>query len=145
MLKLNHLVRFFVVLIAVLVFGFIPLMFATEGGFANAPDGGLATLLRSTLWIAIPLYIGLVLGQAFKAVFRLPDGAVSFAAILQSMRQARSSYAALFISPVAILILLQSGDGDVADAESIALSFQTGFFVDQLVETVRGRESKKSN
>lgn len=101
------------------------------------------SLLDALLWIGLPMYLGIFCGQCFYAA-RAITGPTSLWAIVASVTNSGSTYAALFFSPILFFLIYASSGTGVDSVQSVAFAFQNGFFVQSVMKMVLEQHAGKN-
>ncbi|UWQ32466.1 hypothetical protein K3555_18355 [Leisingera sp. M527] len=130
-------------LACVLLVGAMIFSFDYWPSYGAAFDSSGASIIDGIVWIAIPLFFGIVLGQAFRYVWSRKTSRVPLLHIVKSFRNSRDTYLSIFVSPLVFFAIYQTADDGIETMQTIALSFQNGFFVNHVIATVVGKAPKK--
>lgn len=115
-----------VTIVVIFAFDFLPI----PGGFVL---GSSFSLIDALSWAGIPLFFGIVFGQGFRYVMSIREGPIELGSILGSIRNTPATYAAIFFSPIVLFGILATAQGNLKDLQTIALSFENGFFINHLM------------
>ena len=129
-------------LACILAVGAIIYSFDYVPTYGAAFDSSGASILDGIIWIALPLFFGIVLGQAFRHVWSRKTSRVPLGDIMKSFRNSRDTYLSIFVSPLVFFAIFQtSGDG-IDAMQTVALSFQNGFFVNHVIAAVIAKNAE---
>ena len=113
-----------------------------QSGLFFSLDG--IPIVDALLWISVPLFFGIIFGQAFRYVQTRRTSA-SLGSIWCAFRRSNHTMLSILISPIVFFTIFQGSSGDgslLKTSQTLAFSFQNGFFINHLMATIlaRGRD-----
>ena len=119
---------FIATIVAFIVFQY----FSVGANFMNVGNGVLIK------YVGIPLYGGLFLGRVFFVIARTASAEIDFNVVGKELLRGRDTYLTILVSPLVVMAILTFSDGGVDTFTTIVLSFQNGFFMQNVVTATIG-------
>ncbi len=115
-------------------------VFATD----SLPAAGLffelegISLSEAMIWVVLPLFAGIILGQAFRYTYARKT-APSLKSIIKGVRNSKHTILSILISPIVFFLVFQASKTSLETVQTLAFSFQNGFFINHLMAAILAR------